>query len=43
MQQSLPLGSGGGQVVSLLAFYTGDTSSNPSGAYSFFSKICVWK
>ena len=34
---------GGGQVVSMLAFYSDDPSSNPTNAYSFFCKICVWK
>ena len=33
----LMLGRGGGQVVSLLAFYSDDPSSNPAEAYS------VWK
>ena len=35
--------SGGGQVVSVLAFYSDfdDPSSNPADAYSFFCKICV--
>ena len=37
-------GSGGcGQVVSMLAFYSDDPSSNPAEAYSFFCKICIWK
>ena len=30
----LMLGRGGGQVVSLLAFYSDDPSSNPAEAYS---------
>ena len=36
-------GRGGGQVVSMLAFYSDDPSSNPADIYSFFCKICVWK
>ena len=36
-------GFDGGQVVSLLAFYSNDPSSNPPDAYSFICKICVWK
>ena len=35
------MGRGGGQVVSVLAFYSDDLSSNPADAYSFFCKICV--
>ena len=34
---------GGGQVVSVLALYSTDPSSNPAEAYSFFSKICISK
>ena len=34
---------GGGQVVSMFAFYSYDRSSGPAEAYSFFCKICVWK
>ena len=30
------MGRGGGQVVSLLAFYSVDPSSNPTDIYSFF-------
>ena len=30
------LGRGGGQVVSVLAFYSDDPSSNPADAYGFF-------
>ena len=30
------LGRGGGQVVSVLAFYSDDPSSNPADDYSFF-------
>ena len=36
-------GRGGGQVVSLLAFYSDDPISSPTDAYSFICKICVWK
>ena len=36
-------GVDGGNVVSLLAFYSNDPSSNPPDAYSFICKICVWK
>ena len=35
------MGRGGGQVVSVLAFYSDDPSSNPADVYSFFCKICV--
>ena len=34
---------GGGQVVSMLAFYSDDPSLNPAEAYSFLCKNCVWK
>ena len=34
---SLSLGRGGGQVVSVLAFYSDDPSSNPAEVYNFFS------
>ena len=34
---------GAAVVVSVLAFYSNDPSSNPADAYSFFCKICVWK
>ena len=37
------MGRGGGQVVSVLAFYSIDPSSNPADVYSFFCKICIWK
>ena len=30
---------GGGQVVSMLAFYSYDPSSNPTKFYNFFCKI----
>ena len=36
-------GCGGGQLVSVLAFYSDNPSSNPANAYSFFCKICFWK
>ena len=36
------VGRGCGQVVSVLAYYSNHTSSNPADAYSFFCKICVW-
>ena len=42
-QTSSRQGGGGGQVVSVLAFYSDDPSLNPAAAYSFFCKICVWK
>ena len=35
--------SGGGQVVSMLAFYSDNPSSNPAEAYSFFCKIVFEK
>ena len=35
------MGRGGGQVVSVLDFYSVDPSSNPADVYSFFCKICV--
>ena len=37
------LGRGGGQVVSVHAFYSDDSSSNPAEAYSYFGKNCIWK
>ena len=37
------MGRGGGRVVSVLAFYSDDPSSNPTEAYGFFCKIWVWK
>ena len=42
-QSRIDEGRGGGQVVSVLAFYSDKSSSNPAKAYSFFCKICVWK
>ena len=40
-KQNLILGCGGGQVVSVLAFYSDNPSSNPAEAYSVSCKICV--
>ena len=37
------VGRGGGQVVSVLAFYSNDPSSNRSEAYRFLCKFFVWK
>ena len=37
------MGSGGGQVVSVLAFYSDDPSSNPAEAYSFCVKFVFEK
>ena len=37
------MGCGGGQVVSLLAFYSNDPSSNPAKVYSFFCNIVFEK
>ena len=34
------MGRGGGQVVSVLTFYSDDLSLNPAEAYSYFCKIC---
>ena len=39
----MSMGRGGGQVVSMLAFYYDDQSSNPTEAYRYFCKNCVWK
>ena len=36
-------GRGGGEVVSMLAFYSDDPSSNPADAYSFSVKFVVEK
>ena len=33
------LGHGGGQVVSVLAFYSEDSSSNPAEVYNFSVKL----
>ena len=35
------MGSGGGRVVSVLAFYYDDPSSNPADVYSFYSANCL--
>ena len=35
------LGRGGGHVVSVLAFYSDDLSSNPADVYSFICKISL--
>ena len=35
------MGRGGGQVVSVLAFYSDDTSSNPAEVYSFSVILCL--
>ena len=35
------VGRGGGQVDSVLTFYSDDTSSNPAEAYSFSVKLCL--
>ena len=37
------LGRGGGQLVSVLAFYSDNPSSNPSDTYSFFCKFVFQK
>ena len=34
------MGRCGGQVVSVLAFYSDNPSSNPAEAYGLFFKIC---
>ena len=34
-KQAKNMGRGGGQMVSVLAFYSDDPSSNPTEAYSF--------
>ena len=36
-------GGGGGQVVSVLALYSNNPSSNPAEAYSFFRKFMFGK
>ena len=43
MSNNHRLGSGGGQVVSFLAFYSDDPSSNPADAYSFSIKFLFEK
>ena len=35
------LGRGGGQVVSVLAFYSDDPSSNPAEVYNFSVKLLL--
>ena len=40
-QEDGMLGSGGGQVVSVLAFYSDHPSSNPTEAYNFSVKLCL--
>ena len=35
------LGLGGGQVVSVLAFYSDDPSSNPAEVYNFSVKLLL--
>ena len=35
------LGHGGGQVVSVLAFYSEDSSSNPAEVYNFSVKLLL--
>ena len=37
------LGRGGGKVVSVLAFYSDNPSSNPAKVYSFFCNIVFEK
>ena len=39
----LSMGRGGGQVVSVLAFYSDDPSSNPAEVYNFSVKIVIEK
>ena len=34
------LGLGGGQVISMLSFFSNDVSLNPAEAYSFSLKVC---
>ena len=41
--QTLTKGRGGGKVVSVLAFYSDDTRSNPADAYSFSVQIVFEK
>ena len=38
---NLMLGRGGGQVVSMLAFYSDDPSSNPAEVYNFSVKLLL--
>ena len=37
------MGHAATKVVRVLTFYSDDLSLNPTEAYSFFAKICVWK
>ena len=37
------MGRGGGQVVSMLVFYSDDPSLNPAEAYSFSEILCLKK
>ena len=39
----IPLGRGGGQVVSVLALYSDDPSSNPADVYSYSVKFVFEK
>ena len=39
-EERFDVGSGGGQVVTVLAFYSVDLSSNPAEVYSFNSVNC---
>ena len=43
INKMLCLGRGGGQVVSVLAFYSDDLSSNPAEVYNFSNKIVIEK
>ena len=43
LQQEDNLGSGGGLVVSVLAFYSDDPSLIPAEVYNFFCKIVAEK
>ena len=40
-EERFDVGSGGGQVVTVLAFYSVDLSSNPAEVYSFNSVNCL--
>ena len=42
-KKKIILGRGGGRVVSVLAFYSDNTSSNPTDTYSFSVKIIFEK
>ena len=41
LQKFNNLGRGGGQVVSVLALYSNDPSSNPADANVFSEKLCL--